>query len=173
VHVVDTESASSHTSGQRKRKVKVLTLCQKTVAAYLGPLPNVVRGCTSDRTLSTWSLQQNNTLCAKAGWDRAVLTADTGICTWAAILCRYTSGMIPASYCLPAPSLEGHQASHRPTQPSSMAYMLYPNTLHSPTCTRCNLVGPSWTICAPSLHPRRALPLCVQTAAAHGLGKQM
>ena len=38
---VDTESASSYTSGQWQGGVKVLTLCRKTVAAYLGPLPNV------------------------------------------------------------------------------------------------------------------------------------
>jgi hypothetical protein len=38
---VDTESASNHTTSQWKGGVKVLTLCQKTVAAYVGPLPSL------------------------------------------------------------------------------------------------------------------------------------
>jgi hypothetical protein len=41
---VDTESASNHTTRQWKGGVKVLTLCQKTVASYLGLLPIVVAG---------------------------------------------------------------------------------------------------------------------------------
>jgi hypothetical protein len=36
---VDTDSASNRTTGQWNGKVKVLALCQKPVAAYLGPLP--------------------------------------------------------------------------------------------------------------------------------------
>jgi hypothetical protein len=34
----DTESASNRTTSQWTGEVKVLTLCRKTVAAYLGPL---------------------------------------------------------------------------------------------------------------------------------------
>ena len=53
---VDTESASNHTKGQWKAEVRVLTLCRKAVAAYLGSLPMCVWGRGECITKSMWVL---------------------------------------------------------------------------------------------------------------------